>query len=184
MVTTSSIPNYSGVYIWRYWPKPDSYTKEGILNFFTKLCAEYPIFEENLNNQRIEVRVKKTHFGFNKNSIFESLGLSQTKKNTFLKLLENNPADLKSFADLIDLLIFSLPPLYIGKADNIQVRLTQHFDRKTPVLSRIDLAKIKHSDIYISFIKDSISGASSEATTLMENVLQNITRPPLTKRHG
>lgn len=183
MGTTNNIPSCSGVYIWRYWPAYEDSNFNSLLDFCNKIRSEFPLLEENLSNSRVDVKIKKSFFGEIDTDLWSSFGLSASKVSKMESMIDGGLINLSAFQSFFDVLMLTLPPLYIGKADNIQTRLKVHFDRKSDVLPRIDSVGIKQKDVYISFIKD-VAESSEGANSIIENILQHISRPPLTKRYG
>lgn len=181
--SVNKIPTFSGVYIWRYWPDIPSLESEGLIDFLSKLQKNFPQQLEELKNSRVDVTIKRTPFGTGEDGRF--LGISNEKKiNNILGLLNEDSNKRQAFAHTLEVLISSFPPIYIGKADNLRSRLSDHFEGKSDVLPRIQSAEIPVNDIYISFIKDELTVEDKEITTSLEEILQRLTNPAYTKRYG
>ncbi len=181
------IPDVPGIYIWRYWPALADIDRAAFLNTLNKWKHTQPQFEEHLGNSRVAVSVRRTPFG-NSNDKTAVLGFSETnpKAVALTKAVEEDADTRQVLAYTLETLLASAPPLYVGKADNLRSRLSDHFDEQSStLLSSIKGARIELDDIYISFIADPISKTLPESiTTAFEEIIQRITNPPLTKRYG
>lgn len=177
------IPTCSGVYIWRYWPNIPSLDSNKLIGFIADLQKNFPQQMEQLKNSRIDVTVKRTPFGGDEDGRF--LGItSEEKIKRLTNLLDKDESTRQAFAHTIEMLISSFPPIYIGKANNLRERLSDHFDNKTELLPRLVDGGIPVDDIYISFIRDNLSQEDEEVTTSIEEILQRLTNPAHTKRYG
>ena len=172
------IPTYSGVYVWRYWPSFNNLTKKDIIQKVEEIKNKFPILTERLKNNRLDITVDRKPF--TKESF---LVPGASKNDEILKLLDDEDFRL-NFANTMEIVMFNAPPLYIGKAKNLRSRLEDHFDEKTPVINLIRKSKIPEHEIFISFIKDTISYENNDVTSTIEEILQRLTNPPLTKRYG
>lgn len=103
-----------------------------------------------------------------------------------MKAIKDNNDTRQVLAYTLESLLASAPPLYVGKADNIRSRLSDHFDEQSSsLLSSIKAAGIDLDDVFVSFLSDPVSDAiSDQLTTAFEEVVQRIANPPLTKRFG
>jgi len=181
--SVTKIPTFSGVYMWRYWPDIPSLDSVRLLDFLRELQNNFPRQLEELRNSRVDVTIKRTPFGTGEDG--RLLGIKNEKKiNNILGLLDEDSNTRQAFAHTLEVLISSFPPIYIGKAENLRSRLSDHFDGKSDVLSRIQDAGIPVDDIYISFIQDELTVEDKEITTSIEEILQRLTNPAHTKRYG
>lgn len=181
------IPALSGIYIWRYWPSLPSLDRKSMVDVLHDLQNNFPRSYECVNNSRINVTVEKTPFGnINDNRDLFGFSRSSNKEKTMLKILDRDDDTKLAFAHTLEILIALSPPLYIGKAANLQLRLEQHFDYKTNLLNDINKSGIQLKDVYISFIvdEDAKSEEDEDLSVCIEEILQRITNPPLTKRYG
>ncbi|MCF6203447.1 MAG: hypothetical protein L3J59_07220 [Methylococcaceae bacterium] len=179
----NKIPDKAGVYIWRYWPNMNSHSADDILELINKLQNNFPSQEENLSNSRLTVTVERTPFGKKYGNKF--LGIdNKNKVDSFKRIIKKNEEARLSLIHTLEVLVASSPPIYIGKANNLRKRLSEHFDSETNLLSNIYNAGISLDDIYISYIIDDISSDVDAVTTTIEEILQRLTNPPYTKRYG
>lgn len=183
-VTEDFIPTYSGVYIWRYWPQPKSYSKEGVSEYLSKICQEYPIIEEVFKKNNSTLVYSRTPLGNNYKEPLQSLGLSAAKIKKFNEVLDLGDNEIKFLANTLEMMVYNLPPLYIGKASNLQQRLSQHLNDKTKLYSKIKGANMDPGDVYVSFVKDDMSNLNGNMADLLEIILQKTTNPIFTERQG
>lgn len=172
-----------GLYVWRYWPswKNPLEDKEQFLSTITDDVGATPSLERNLRNKKINVNVKISplnHFnGTNKNPF----NLSQIGRLQLAEFLSSSQ-NLNEFKSCMDLFYSFLPPLYIGKADDLFERLKTHMERGTPLLEKIFDLNISQSNIFISalLVKDS----SKEVLEVYETLLQRMCHPILSEYYG
>lgn len=181
------IPESPGLYIWRYWPSLADVDKTTFLKMWKRWRDTQPQFEEVLNSSRIAVTVRRTPFGVvsSQTDIFGFKEDSSKAKN-LINAIESDAEVRQMLAYTLESLVSAIPPLYIGKADNLQSRLSDHFDEQSSTLMHsIRQSGIITEDVYISFIADPISSNVDESiTTALEEIVQRMTNPPLTKRYG
>lgn len=178
------LPTNPGVYIWRYWPSPNSLNKEGLIKFINELNASFPIYEEILKNNRATVTMQRTAFGERGGEGLLGINKANKKIQNLLNYMETDQVSREKLASILETMISTAPPLYIGKADNIKTRLIQHFNLETDFSVRLKESLIPIKDIYVSFLIDEVSEEDKIITTGIEEILQRITNPPLTKRYG
>lgn len=187
MRAKGQIPTHPGVYIWRYWPSmPDVDEADSFVDTIEKWGADIPSFSEETENARLSVSITRKPLG-NVCKVESFLGIKRnsSKGKKILKIVNESKSAREQLASILECVIANFQPLYVGKADNLQDRLIEHFDRKTPVLDRIKEANVPVDDIYISFIEDTVAVTGKDSITdTIEYILQNITNPPLTKRYG
>jgi hypothetical protein len=181
----SKIPEAAGIYFWRYWPTlPDTSTEE-LLGLWERWRANQPWREEVVRNARLSVTIGRTPFG--KSSEASVLGFEghSSKATALLEAAHSTPEVRTLLSRAFECVLVSAPPLYIGKADNLRKRLSDHFDGKTDVTRAIQKHGIELEDVYISFIEDPVSAHTNDSiTTALEEVIQRLTNPPFTKRYG
>lgn len=179
----SLIPEFSGVYIWRYWPTFPSLTADGVLSVLRRWREKQPAFEDYAGNRRLGITILRAPLGFAGDG--ELLGLEESKSRELEQFIGTSDAAREALLVVLETIIASAPPLYIGKADCLRSRLQQHFAgrHQSQVLERIKRAQVPLEDVYISFIADP---APSEArmNLLLEEILQRLTNPPLVKRYA
>ncbi len=181
---SDQIPSYSGIYIWRYWPELKSLKVDEFFKYIDELNENFPIYEETLENSRASIKVYKKAFGIQKSGKIFGISEDNKKIKALIEQVKADEDSRKKLADVIQCLIATAPPIYIGKADNIKKRLQDHFNKDTGFSKRLEHSSIPKGDIYISFIKDPNETINPSFTTGIEEILQRITNPPLTKRYG
>lgn len=181
------IPSVAGLYIWRYWPSLANVDKETFFKMWERWKNTQPQFEEEVNNSRIKVSVRRTPFGIsNKQTDIFGFDRESTKAANLARAIDSDAGTRQMLAYTMESLVSAIPPLYIGKADNLRARLSDHFnEQSSSVIQSIRDSGISHDDIYISFIIDPVTQATGSAvTTALEEIIQRMTNPPLTKRFG
>lgn len=176
------IPEYSGIYIWRYWPTFPDATLGGVLAALERWRSASPGFEEVVRNSRIRVKVLRAPLGVDEPGGETLLGMEAGKSEDLRACLEASEANRKAFLQAAECLIALAPPLYVGKADNLRARLTQHF-AEGPVVQELEKAGLSDKDVYVSFVRDP-SATDFGLNVILEEVLQRLTNPPLVKRYG
>lgn len=180
----NKVPTYSGVYIWRYWPQPRSYSEQDLNEFLKKVIEEFPYVEREINKNNETMTYRRCALGCDSDNPFQSIGLTRAKIDKLEELLKNGEK-LKSICNAFELMLYMLPPLYIGKANNLSLRILQHINRSSSkLLDKIDGANIDYGDIYIHFIKDDLSSPDSDMSDLLEIIIQRVTNPVFTNRQG
>jgi len=127
---TTKIPTTSGIYVWRYWPSMSSLDKNHIMDAFFDLQEKFPKNKETLKNSRMNVTIEKTPFGSRDDRGVFGYAKNSKKEAVVMKVLEENEESRQVFAHTLEMLVSSCPPIYIGKARNLQDRLGQHFEGK------------------------------------------------------
>ena len=178
----NEIPGKSGIYSWVFWPFKESHIKENNFNnlvrkieYFSAININYS--ESTSTGYKFEVSVKEQGFGNN------FLGLSDKKKLILKSYLERCEENRRDFLEFLKLVAISRP-LYVGKADNLNQRLRQHFDgNNSDILSFLREQKINFSDVLICFeILD--KQFEESINSVYEEITQRIIKPGLTKRPG
>lgn len=178
-----NIPQYGGIYVWRYWPDIKSLDKEGLIEFINRLNSNFPVYKESLKSSRVTIDLFRTPFGSPSDKKIFGIDLNNKKIETIFNLLDEKEGCIV-LVDIINYLLSISPPIYVGKADNFNLRLKQHFELNTEFSRQLAKTDISKGDIYISFLKDN-SGLNNKYFTLgIEEILQRVTNPPLTKRYG
>ncbi|EJT1338674.1 GIY-YIG nuclease family protein [Vibrio vulnificus] len=180
----NKVPSCPGVYIWRYWPQPRSYSKSDLMDYLRKIIEEFPCIEKEIAKNNDTMIYRRFALGSNSCTPFHSLGLTNRKIDKLEELLESDEK-IEEICNVFELMLYMLPPLYIGKANNIAARISQHINRNSSkLLNKIDNAKIDYGDIYIHFIKDDLSTPSNDMSDLLEIIIQRVTNPVFTDRQG
>lgn len=181
------IPESPGLYIWRYWPSLANVDETEFLKMWKRWRDTQPQFEEVLNNSRMAITVRRTPFGV-VSSETDIFGFKEdsSKAKKLINAIESEAGVRQILAYTLESIVSAIPPLYIGKADNLQSRLGDHFSEQSSTLMQsIRQSGIAMDDVYISFIVDPISSnIDGSITTALEEIVQRMTNPPLTKRYG
>ncbi|MDM0025735.1 GIY-YIG nuclease family protein [Variovorax saccharolyticus] len=182
--TSDRIPESPGIYIWRYWPSFKSLASADLIESLKKWSAQQPAFVEVSRNFRVESQITRRPFGFDVADTLLGIDVNSNKGKRFLTALRENVENRELLINVLDCIVCFASPLYVGKADNLRSRLEEHIGRKSNLLSDIESQDISFEDIYVSFVIDPISAPDSSITTGLEEILQRLTNPPLTKRVG
>ena len=180
------IPETPGIYIWRFWPTLADLEKDEFLRLWDRWRESQPQFEERVGNSRVEVRIRRTPFGAagEGQDIF-GFDFDNPKVARLRRAVESDADARQALAYTMECLLSAAPPLYVGKADNLQARLSNHFDgASSSLMQSLHHAGISNDDVYISYVSDPVSSAEESITTALEEIIQRITNPPLTKRYG
>jgi hypothetical protein len=178
----AEIPARPGIYSWVFWPFKEFHTKKEnysqllqIIEYFSVVNMNYS--ENSSKGFKFEVSIKEKGFG---NSF---LGLSQVKEAVLKGYLERAEENRKDFIEFLKLVSISRP-FYVGKADNLNQRLRQHFDGiNSDILSFLREQKINYNDVLICF--EVLEKQFDESiNSVYEEITQRITKPGLTKRPG
>lgn len=171
-------PNKSGIYYWVYWPKFDENTISAndlidrLKDFTTKNIGYSESFK---GKYKFEGNIHEQKFRDNGNLF----GLPN-KKNDSLKSYLSNRNGIIEFSRLFKELCFARP-VYIGKANNLPSRLSQHFNYKSEVVKNLEDLGIKHTQIWVGYriIND---GAGSNMNVIFEEIFSRALKPGLTKK--
>jgi hypothetical protein len=178
------IPESAGLYYWIFWPFKIDYLLDENYELLLEKIRYYSsvnlnLFEESSTGYKFTVRVTERWFG---NDI---LGLSNRKEEILLKYLSSSEANRRDFLDYLKLISFSRP-FYVGKADNLNNRLRQHFENRTDILKYLINANINERDVLIGYevLEKGIDEDIEDINGVFEEITQRIIKPALTKRPG
>jgi hypothetical protein len=182
----SKIPEDPGVYIWRYWPSLKSLDTGDFATMLQDWQGRQPAFTEFLTASRLTAEITRSPFGVSHTAnTMLGIDMGGAKGRRFLEAMETSPEQREVLFNLLETIISAMPPIYIGKADNLRSRLSDHFLGKgSTLLSMIDEKELSHDDVYVSYLIDPISTSDVSITTFLEEIAQRLTNPPLTKRYG
>lgn len=176
---TENIPEVSGVYYWVYWPEYDieKISYENAIKILEDYSLGTLSFPECFSKFKYKVEVSELGFPDNNNI----LGLSDSKSKLLLEHLKSDES-LKYFLKIFKETCF-LKPFYIGKAKNLRNRLKQHFNGYSEIIRQIDNSKISYNNIWVGYkiVEDNLN---EEVSTIIEEIVQRIVKPGLTKRPG
>jgi hypothetical protein len=172
------LPKEGGMYFWVHWvdfdvDKITDFKLKDLLLAYTE--QKIPFMEEMKGTYKFSVSVTEQWYLKNGN-IF---GLSDSKEKElldFLKDLNNR----KKFYQLFKEICFARP-FYIGKADDLRIRLNQHLKRRSNILDTIDNHVIKHANIYIGY-KIIESPKDLKLNVIFEEIFNRTVKPGLTKK--
>jgi hypothetical protein len=180
----NDIPERAGLYYWIFWPfKVDYLLDENYELFIEKIryfsSVNLNLFEESATGYKFTVRVTEKWFD---NDI---LGLSRRKEEILLKYLASCKENRKDFLEYLKLISFSRP-FYVGKADNLNTRLRQHFEGRTDILKHLISSNINERDVLIGYevLENGIDEEVEGINSVFEEITQRIIKPALTKRPG
>jgi hypothetical protein len=170
------------VYYWCFWPFKEFHIKGS--NIDTLISAIKKFGEINLNqpenaNTGYKFCVSVVEQGLNN----KMLGLSEKKYEALINYLQKNEVNRKYFLDFLKKIVLS-KPFYVGKADNLNNRLRQHFERiNSDLLNQLEIRKINFSDVLIKFeiVNECLE---TNINSVFEEIAQRIIKPALTKRPG
>jgi hypothetical protein len=116
------------------------------------------------------------------------LGLSHQKIDALRDYLDESETNRKFFIRFIDEILFNVP-FYIGKADNLKIRIKQHIKGQTQILDFLkDLNKnfgIGEECIYVGYQEINTGVVEDpDLITAFEAIAQRILRGQLVKRIG
>ena len=178
----NDIPSKPGVYSWSFWPFREFHVNDSNFDELVRIVKKFG--EINLNqpenaNTGYKFSVSVVEQGLNNNM----LGLSEKKFELLIRYLQRSENNRKYFLDFFKKIILN-KPFYVGKADNLNERLRQHFNRNnSDLLNQLENRKINFSDILINFevIEEHLE---SNINSVFEEITQRILKPALTKRPG
>jgi hypothetical protein len=178
----TDIPHKSGIYSWFFWPfKIDHIKDENFELFINKIkyfsSVNLNFSEESTTGYKFSVQVKERWFDNN------MLGLSSKKEEILISHLSKSAENRSNFLNYLQLIIFS-KPFYVGKADNLNLRLRQHFEgNNSEILRYLVERKICFKDVLICYeifdVKYDVN-----INSVFEEITQRIVKPGLTKRPG
>jgi predicted GIY-YIG superfamily endonuclease len=180
----NDIPTSPGNYYWVYcpWNSFDVTFEELVckLESFSNIELSFP---EEFNSQRTRIAVNQITFkDYDKNTLL-NIG---TKVPILLSYLESSQDNRVYFINFLRSLCF-LKPFYIGKADDLQKRLKQHFSGagSSPIMKRVRENEISFDEIFVGYQDlDMKEGENLKMLNIYEQITQILLRPSLTKKYG
>ena len=133
-----SISVEGGIYYWIYWPA----YKRGVINTdeYIDKVFEYSsksvAISKYFSDFKFSICIKETEFLDINSTKRNFLGLSCNKRDLLLKIIKNDEDKFDEFVNIFKKSCF-MKPLYVGKADNLRVRLLQHFKEQTEILKKL-----------------------------------------------
>ncbi|TKB46332.1 GIY-YIG nuclease family protein [Thalassotalea mangrovi] len=177
------IPDKSGVYYWVYWPFRDTDADSDDIDLLLEHIRIFTITNLNLaeaSNTGYKFNVIVQEIRFSGDEIF---GLNNSKKTKLLAFLKESKRNRDYFLQFLKKISFSRP-FYIGKADNLKQRLSQHFQRRnSEILVQLENQNIRGSDVLIGY-EIIENDYDQNVNVILEEIAQRIIKPGLTKRPG
>jgi hypothetical protein len=144
--------------------------------------------EEEVSRPAAPIREARVG-GLHRVSLRSESRLSESKLEQ-LKSLSRDPNFRKSLSEIILNACLLQPPLYVGKAVNLQTRLRQHLEFASPLQDRLSEVgiDIKKSILVYNIVPQfpAIDGDQEEGETalLIEDIVTRICRPGFVMRIG
>ena len=181
----NEIPEKEGNYYWVYCPwNCLDYSYEELMERLEKFSNIELSFSEEFKSRRTRIEVNQITFKDYDKGTLLNIGL---KDEAILKeYLEFSAKNRLFFIKFLRHLCF-LKPFYIGKADDLQKRLKQHFSGSgsSPIMKRVRENDINFDEIFIGFQDLEISeGENLKMLNIYEEITQKLLRPSLTKYYG
>lgn len=182
MQFNSEIPQEPGVYSWVFWPFKEDHVKEDSFAVLIEKLKYFSLVNLNLSEEsntgyKFTVNVRERWFED------KLLGLSPKKEEVLKNYLMESEDNKKYFLKYLQTISFS-KPFYVGKADNLYLRLNQHFEGcQSNILNYLSEYKINYRDVLIGFeIIDQHFDKS--INSVFEEITQRLIKPGLTKKPG
>lgn len=168
------IPEKEGIYSWVYWPRFDPYnSSENAINSCIKEFTTTNLTTIE-RTEKFKFRVEVGESGFPQNG--NLFGLNEDKSAALWRFVSEKK-NRSAFANFFKYICFSRP-FYIGKADNLRMRLVQHFRYQTKLRSLIDDNHISSNKIWVGFSGIELSQESG-LNIIFEEILQRTLKPGL-----
>jgi hypothetical protein len=176
----NQIPELSGNYYFVHYINIDS--KLGVNESWKALknfsSVDFDNSEEG-KGQKYFYKVRELSFkDYNPNSV---LGLKAERATTLFEYLSSSNLNLNKFLSYYRDLCFTRP-FYIGKAQNLRSRISQHVRGSSNILKEIDSHSIDKDCIWISF--EIIDQEAPEILNIYEEIAQKFLKPSITEKFG
>ena len=172
----TGIPNDYGIYKWVYWPKFNVKTISQIdlINLLkTYTTCNFYIEEELKGYFKFHAKIWEQGYKDN-NNIFGLSNKSTLELESFLTVRANLPF----FSDFFKEICFARP-FYLGKANDLNVRLSNHIAGKSNVMPSIAAKGISESDIWIGYKIIPNSNLTPKLNTIFEEIYTRKVKPGL-----
>lgn len=171
------IPADYGIYQWVYWPEfdPLKITHTDLMDLLQEYTKQHFHIEEEIIG-RYKFHAKIWEQGFKDNANIFGLSLNKSKE---LERYLANRANLPAFSIFFKELCF-VRPFYLGKADNLRVRLKSHFDGKSQVLKEITAKAVPQNQIWVGYKKMTFSVTEPKLNNIFEEIYSRRIKPGLT----
>jgi len=171
------IPAEYGIYQWVYWPDFDERTisKLQLVNLIKEYSKQnFFIEEEFLGTYKFRAKIWEQGFRENGNMF----GLND-KSDRELEDYLSDPLNLPFFSAFFKEICF-IKPFYLGKANNLRSRLSQHFESKSKIVPQIIAKGIPEKDIWVGYKKIGQPSPGSKINTIFEEIYSRRVKPGLT----
>ncbi|WP_461116886.1 hypothetical protein [Spirosoma jeollabukense] len=171
------IPSSYGIYQWVYWPDFDANlikTKDLIDILKEYSLKNFYIEEEIRGLYKFHAKIWEQGFRDNNNMF----GLSD-KKNSELETHLLSRSNIISFNDFFKEICF-VRPFYLGKANNLRSRLSQHFTAKTNVIPEIIKSGIPEQHIWVGYKEVKYNPTERAINNIFEEIYSRRVKPGLT----
>lgn len=171
------IPTTYGIYQWVYWPEFDDKTITPtalvtLLQSYSK--KNFYIEEEFTGPFKFQAKIWEQGFREN-NNMFGLTDKSHKELETYFSVRAN----ITFFSDFFKEICF-IKPFYLGKADNLRLRLSQHFAGKSAVIPQIVAKAISEKDIWVGYKEINKPAPGSKINTIFEEIYSRRVKPGLT----
>lgn len=176
------IPKESGIYIWTFSPNINTENEKSFLRSIEMLTSKEFFLEHSGNISYNKMAIKRVSFP--EKTLFR---LSSSKNKTFNQYTENSDFRVL-FSNEISRICLNNVILYIGKADNLRTRLTNHIEgNKSNLLEKLSKANFLEDELRIKIIKDEENSLFQEfpgVNLIIEETLQRMVLPGFVERFG
>lgn len=170
------IPTDYGIYQWVYWPEFDknTITPTQLVDLIKNYSKHnFYIEEEFLGTFKFQAKIWEQGFRDNDNMF----GLSD-KKHKELENYLSDRTNIDFFSTFFKEICF-IKPFYLGKADNLRSRLSQHFNSKSNIVPQIIAKAIPEKDIWVGYKPISKPASGSKINTIFEEIYSRRVKPGL-----
>lgn len=177
-----TVPMKPGIYSWYYWPN----FKNSELTFDTywlkliNYCSKSIGAISSFSDYKFSIDVKEANLQSKIGDEFP-FGLSEAKSK---KLKEYLAIELNRihFSDFLYDVVMN-KPFYVGKADNLRVRLNSHLLGGSDILKCLEENRIDEEEVLIKYevVKSEID---TNVNDIYEEIFQKIVKPSLVKKPG
>ncbi len=170
------IPVKYGIYKWVYWPEFDdnSINHLDLIDLLISFSEKNFCIEEELKGT-YKFRAKIWEQGYKENN--NMFGLSDNKHRELMDFFTDRD-NIKFFSQFFKEVCFSRP-FYLGKANNLNQRLGQHFKGLTNVQNEITAQGIPEKDIWVGHKELPLFTANSSINTIFEEIYSRALKPGL-----
>ncbi|TKT93344.1 hypothetical protein [Dyadobacter frigoris] len=171
------IPSDYGIYQWVYWPAfdADRIATNDLINTLKEYSSRNFYIEEEIKG-KYKFHAKIWEQGFRDNA--NMFGLSD-KKHSELEAYLRSRTNIQAFYEFFKEICF-VRPFYLGKANNLRSRLSQHFSGKSNVIAEIVKSSVPDQHVWVGYRKLPFSPAESSINNIYEEIYSRRVKPGLT----